>query len=552
MKKKYFFLILCFFNIGFFSVFAQEKDFGHISGNFQTDAQYYIEDSKIGAAAVDEQFLINSYANFVYSLGKFSAGFRFEGYMNSLLGYPNMGGINNGVGIPYRWAAFNNENLEITVGNFYEQFGNGLILRAYEEKMLGVDNAFDGLRVKLNPYKGIYLKGLVGKQRYYWDDGDGIVRGFDGEIQINDLITSFSESDFRISLGGSFVSKYQKEENPVYNLPNNVGAGAGRLDLSYKGFNIVSEYAYKINDPSADNKYIYKPGQALLINTSYSKKGLGIILGTKWVDNMSFRSDRNASLTDLNINLLPEISKNHTYSLAAFYPYASQTNGEWGAKAEVMYRFARNTFLGGKYGTTVSVNYSRIHDIKRTSVNDTTPLWASGTMGYESSFFSIGKELYFQDINVEISKKWSPKLYTIVSYVNIFYNYNILRGASGYEDIKAHIGIIDATYKFTDNIALRGELQAMFTKQDEGDWGLLLLELSIPSWFFVVMDNWNYGNPDTDNRPHYLTAGFGFVKGGNRIQLTYGKQRAGVMCVGGVCRTVPASNGFALSISSTF
>lgn len=552
--RKTILIFLSFISLGVCYVRAQEKNFGQISGNFQTDAQYYIEDTKTGAAAVDEKMLLNSFANLTYTLGNFSAGVRFEGYMNSLLGYPNLAGINNGVGVPFRWASFVNDNLDITVGNFYEQFGNGLILRAYEEKVLGVDNAFDGLRVKYNPLPGVYLKGLVGKQRYYWDNGPGIVRGFDGEIQFNDLIPSFSESDLRVILGGSFVSKYQPEEtpHPFYNLPKNVGAGAGRLDLRYNGFNIVSEYAYKINDPSADNNYIYKPGQAFLINATYSQKGLGIILGTKWIDNMSFRSDRNASLTDLNINLLPEISKNHTYVLSAFYPYASQTNGEWGAKAEVMYRFARNTPLGGKYGTTVSVNYSRVHDIKRTPINDTTPISASGTLGYESKFFSIGKELYFQDFNIEITKKWNNKLHTILSYVNLIYNYDVLRGMKGHENVRANIGIMDITYKFTDKLALRGQFQGLFTKQDEGNWAFGLLELTIPNWFFTVFDNWNYGNDDSDRRFHYVNVGFGYTKGGNRIQLTYGKQRAGIMCVGGVCRNVPASNGFALSISSTF
>jgi hypothetical protein len=38
----------------------------------------------------------------------------------------------------------------------------------------------------------------------------------------------------------------------------------------------------------------------------------------------------------------------------------------------------------------------------------------------------------------------------------------------------------------------------------------------------------------------------------NRIQLSYGKQRAGVVCVGGVCRVVPASNGFTISITTSF
>ncbi len=551
--KKFNILFLSLFGLGIFSVYAQEEpSYGQVTGNFQSDVQYYIEDAKIGAVSVDENVLANSWANFAYSLGNFSAGFRYEGYFNSLLGYPNTGGINDGVGIPVRWAMFSNDNLEITVGNFYEQFGNGLVLRTYEEKMLGIDNALDGFRIKYNPLPGVYIKGLIGKQRLYWELGPGIIRGFDGEIQFNDLITSFSESNLRLSIGGSFVSKYQKEDNPVYNLPNNVGAGAGRIDIKYNGFAVISEYAYKINDPSADNNYIYRPGQAFLVNATYSQKGLGIILGTKWVDNMAFRSDRNASLTDLSINTLPEITRNHIYSLPAFYPYASQPNGEWGAKAEIIYKFHKDSFIGGKYGTTVTLNYSRVHNIERTQINDSTPLSASGTLGYNTSFFSIGDELYFQDMDIEISKKWNKKIYTNLSYVNLFYNYNLLRGVAGHENVLAHIAIADMTYKFNGGVALKTEFQGLFTKQDEGNWGLGLLELTIPNWFFTVMDNWNYGNENPDSRPHYINFGFGYIQGGSRIQITYGKQREGVMCVGGVCRNVPASNGIALSISSTF
>lgn len=550
--KKFTILFLSLFGLGIFSVYAQEVDYGQVTGNFQSDVQYYIEDAKIGAVAVNEDVLANSWANFAYSMGNFTAGFRYEGYMNSLLGYPNSGGKNDGIGIPVRWAMFTKDNFEITVGNFYDQFGNGLILRSYEDKMLGIDNALDGFRIKYNPKPGVYLKGIIGKQRYYWEYGPGIIRGFDAELQINDLISSLMESDFRMSLGGSFVSKYQKEENPIYKLPNNVGSGAGRVDLKYKGFAVLSEYAYKINDPSLDNNYIYKPGQAFLVNATYSQKGLGIVLGTKWVDNMSSRSDRNATLTDLNMNVMPEVSRNHIYTLPAFYPYASQPNGEWGAKAEIMYKIKKGSLLGGKYGTSINLNYSRVHSIERTQINDTTPLSAPGTLGYNTNFFSIGDELYYQDINIEISKKWNKKIYTNLSYVNLFYNYNILRGVAGHDNVLAHIAIADMTYKFTDEVALKTEFQGMFTEQDDGNWALGLLEFTVPNWFFTVFDNWNYGNPDPENRPHYFSFGFGYVHGGSRIQLTYGKQRAGVMCVGGVCRNVPASNGIALSISSTF
>jgi hypothetical protein len=34
--------------------------------------------------------------------------------------------------------------------------------------------------------------------------------------------------------------------------------------------------------------------------------------------------------------------------------------------------------------------------------------------------------------------------------------------------------------------------------------------------------------------------------------LGYGKRREGVFCIGGVCRAVPATNGFEISITSSF
>ncbi|NLA24050.1 MAG: hypothetical protein GX879_03700, partial [Bacteroidales bacterium] len=520
MKQKFLLLLTVFFAFTYCNK-INAQNLGSISGNFNADAQYYISDSIIGASSPDEKTMLNSYANINYNLGKFSAGIRYEGYMNTLLGFPNQGGINDGVGIPYRWANFTNEEFEITVGNFYEQFGNGLVLRTYEEKQLGLDNAFDGIRAKVRPWRGIELKALAGYQRYYWEKGPGIVKALDGDFQINEIFSKLNETSWFLGFGGSFVSKFQADNDPIYQLPQNVGAGAGRINFSLGGFNLNSEYAYKANDPSSDNGMIYRPGQAFLINASYSQKGLGIILSTKWVDNMSFRSDRNAFATDLNINQLPEITRNHTYALTAFYPFATQPNGEWGIQGELMYRFKRNTPLGGKYGTALALNYSRVQNTLQTQIDEFTPIGAKGTYGYNTNFFSIGDSLYFQDINLEISKKWSSKVKTILMYQNVIYNYNVLRGTSDQEMVYANVALADITYNFTSDISLHAELQTLFTKQDKGNWGMLLLEFSIPKWFVSLADNWNYGNPDPIYRTHYLMGGFGYNNNGNRVQISY-------------------------------
>ena len=67
---------------------AEKKpvDLGEIHGNFQIDAQYYNPDSAIGAPVVPEKTLMNAFANLIYTRGNFSAGLRYESYLNTLLG----------------------------------------------------------------------------------------------------------------------------------------------------------------------------------------------------------------------------------------------------------------------------------------------------------------------------------------------------------------------------------------------------------------------------------------------------------------------------------
>jgi hypothetical protein len=58
---------------------------------------------------------------------------------------------------------------KITVGDVYGQFGSGMVLRLYEDRALGVDNALRGGKIEATPYKGIYFTALGGKQRRYWN-----------------------------------------------------------------------------------------------------------------------------------------------------------------------------------------------------------------------------------------------------------------------------------------------------------------------------------------------------------------------------------------------
>ena len=526
---------------------------GKITGNFQMDAQYYFEDSAIGAPKVSEKLLVNGFANILYTNGNFSAGLRYENFLNPMLGYDKR---YKGNGISYRFASYKSDNLEVTVGNFYEQFGSGLILRTYENWNLGFDNSLDGLRVKYNILPGITVKGIIGRQRFFFEKPMGLVRGGDLDVNINEFIPKYKDAKLKISLGGSFVSKFQENDDPFYNLPANVGAYAGRLSLNYGKFDFMGEYAHKINDPSLVNNYIYKDGEALFLNLSYSQKGLGISLSGKRVDNMDFRSDRSQTGNVLNINYLPSISKEHSYSLAAQYPYSTQPNGEMGYQAQLDYKIKKGSKLGGKYGTSLSVNFSEVYSIDRKQIDDSTYIGESGTLGYKSNFFTFGKEKYFQDFNIELSHKFSKKFKMSVMYMNLIYNYAIIQGhlmETGDSLLYGNIAIADFSFGLTETKTLRLEFEHLSTHQDKGNWIMGMAELSIaPSWFFSVTDRSNYGNKDASKQFHYYNAGIAYIHNTNRISLMYGKQVQGVVCVGGVCRTVPASNGLTLTITSSF
>jgi hypothetical protein len=536
-----------------------------VHGNFQIDAQTYHPDEDLGitdSVLQGKELRMNGYGDVRFSMWKFNAGIRYEAYLPPLAGYDPQ---YQGQGIPFWFVEYGDEKLQVTAGHFYEQFGMGMILRSYQQWDLGYDNSINGFRVKYSPVAGLSFKALIGVQRLYWepfaDDNRGIVRGFDGELMMNDAFDALKDKKTRIILGGSFVSKYEKMQTKTlisdttkyeYQLPANVASAGGRVSISNGGFNFYTEYTHKFNNPSAFNNYIYKDGQALLSSISYSQKGIGVYLAVKSIDNMSYKSKMTELNTVLDINFIPPLTKQFVYSLENVYPYATQLNGETAFQGQAIYTIPKGTGLGGKYGTKLEVNYSKVFGLDKQAVAENIPVDSTGTLGYKASLFSFG-DLYYQSVAAEVEKKMGKKMKLILEYVYIDYNVEVIEGHPGEPMVHANEFNVDFTYKLSATKSLRLEYEQLLTKQDKGDWAMVLLEYNIaPKWFFSLMDQYNYGNPAEDLRLHYYTAAMAFVQGPHRIALSYGRQREGLLCVGGVCRQVPASNGFTLNISTSF
>ncbi|MBI1836561.1 MAG: hypothetical protein HYR91_04780 [Flavobacteriia bacterium] len=549
LKKALFSLFI----LNIISIFSQTNS-GSFTGNIESNFQILKADSLIGAKLPAEKALLNSYMNVFYTNGNFKAGMRFESYLPRINGYPNMF---SGSGIGMRYVQYASQFVDVTLGNFYEQFGSGLLFRSYENRQLGYDNAMDGMRLIVRPKPGVTLKGVYGYQRLSFVDGkiqhaDGIVRGMDGEVHINELVKFMNEKKFDVTIGGTFVSKFQKDDDENLVLPQNVGSYGGRLKLKYGKLFLDGEYVMKENDPSADNGKNYNTGHACLINAGYSQKGFGVNFSAKSTDNMSYRSDRNQNLANALINYIPSLNKTHTYNLvSSLYPYATQLQGEVAFQGDLIYTFKKDSKIGGKTGMTIMGNMSTTYRPMRHSVagqvND------SSGITYKGKLFDMSDSLYWQDINVSINKKINKKLNFILSYYNIKINNDVSKVAIAKGIINSHINVLEVGYKINKNNAFRTELQSLITKVDRGNWATLLFEYNWKSnWCFSVMDQYNYGNPNTKLQIHYIVGSFSYVHESTTFIVSVGRQRAGMFCVGGVCRVVPAQNGLTFTFTHSF
>lgn len=535
---------------------AAQEDLGSsngltLNGSIQSDVLIPQNDEKIGTDKVDDWGLTNTYVE-LNAMSKYvDAGARFEYLEHPLPGFEN---DFKGWGVPFFYVKGHVKNAELTLGSFYEQFGSGFILRTYEERSLGIDNSLMGARLVVRPVKGVQIKALSGKQRRYWHHNKSWVSGADVELGLDQWFKGLEQSGTVVTFGASWVNKHEKDEeifaDPTHrlNLPQNVNAFDVRANVQKGGFNILGEYAWKTDDPSLDNGYIYRRGTVAMLSTSYSKRGMSILLQAKRSDNMSFRSARSMNGTSSTINHLPAFTMEHTYALAALYPYATRPDGEWAYQAEVGYNFKRNTFLGGKYGTGLKLNYSYVRGIDHHEKGE------RGTDGYGSAFWKWGGQTYYQDLNVQVEKKFSKAFKLNLMYMNQLYNNTVLKTIDREDNqpvdmVRSNIFIAEGKYRFNKKYTLRSELQYLTTGEAQGDWLYGLLELSImPHFMITASDMYNAG----ETKLHYYQGFVTFTTGSHRIQAGYGRTRAGYNCSGGVCRYVPASKGFTLSYNYNF
>lgn len=547
MKKILLFTVILFSTLSF----SQENSF--FSVGFESNSQYYLDDKKTGDFLFPNRFRSNNYLKVDYGIDNFYFGLQLESYEpTALLNYaPGFDKTNLGL----YYAGFKTNKLDITLGHFYEQFGNGLILRSWEDRQIGINNALKGARIKYSPTDFIHLTGLYGKQRIGFGVSNGDIFGFNSNFNLTSLLKS---ENYTLNVGFSYVGRSQEKEPSNFEYNKLTNLFSSRLEFSKNNFYVNTELVSKEKDAVILVNQIKnaKKGSAFLVNFGYSEKGLGIDATFRRMENMNIYSEREASGNVFNeaiVNYLPALTKQHDYLLTNIYVYQAQPqvsfqdpslikSGEIGGQLDVFYKIKKGTFFGGKYGTKLAVNTSFWYGLK--GENDFP------NFEFDNEILGFG-EKYFSDISLEIRKKWNKSWSSIFYFVNQSYNKRYVEETNG--QIDANIIVAESTYRMGNGKSLRFEAQHLFTNDDKKNWIGGTVEFNVtPRLGIYINDIYNYGNDATSEQIHYYNVGGSYAVGAHRFAINYGRQRGGLVCVGGVCRFVPESTGVSANIIMSF
>ena len=540
----------------------EEKEQVRVYGGFESNSQWYLNDSGRNIDQPENPIRSNNYFLVNYQYWRFTGGFQMEAYeKDALLNY-NPGFRGAGLGTYY--LNYKTEKLDLTAGYFYEQFGSGMLLRAWEDRALGINTALRGGRVQFRPSDNVRLTGLFGQQRTGFDVSAGHIYGFDSEFNLTSLF-NFEMSD--LTIGASYVGRYEKVNIPDPNFDELTNAFAGRVNFIHNSFYFSGEYNYKQKDAVLDvqnhiNNDFVKPGNAILLNLGYTGNGLGVDATVRRIENFKFLSEReptyvDATSTSLNfndkvLNFTPALTKQHHSNLANIYVFQAQAKvdfidptimkaGETGGQIDIFYEIPKESPLGGKYGTKVAANASSWYNLPGQ--------YRYAPSDYDTKLFGVGQK-YFSDYNIEIKKRLSETWLTNFYYIKQYYNKAWLEGG---DEVNTNIVTGEAVYNFDTTKSVRVEAEHMWADADKKNWAGGTVELNINDVYsFYVWDIYNYGNDDENQQTHYYNVGGAYRHGPTRVALNYGRQRGGLVCVGGVCRFVPESTGFSLSVSTAF
>ena len=541
---------------------------GQVSIALESNNSYYAPDKKledIGLVLPEKRvrgdFGSNDYLKVDYNIGRFSAGVQVDGYLPAMYGYDFYDYSQRDSKLNMfltKYVQWEDANWGVRLGDIYDQFGNGLIFRAYEDRALAFNNSLAGARAHYSYNNMVNVKVIAGMPRLYDMRSKTAIWGADLSLSFSEMLGWY---DGLVVLEASYVGRHQDvaSEYLAKGVEGNVlNMASGRFNVEAKGFSFRFETVSKLNNDIYNPMYNAAKGNATTIDLGYTKGRFSASASFRRQENMTtFIEYRPMGIGGGNtMTYLPLLTRQHTYSLANLNPYRGSsvhTGGEVGGQIDLYYSL-RNPKARGKYWN-FHVNYSMFN-----TVDHKNPM---------TGLDMEGRNVWI-DFNFDVERQWNKQLKTTFLYSLQRWDEEINHyDAAHAHYCLSHIFVGDVTYKINKKHSMRFELQYLASEDYEGDWVAATIEYNLaPKFSFYVSDMWNcekmqdgaYGNYFMNVNTyeyqhellHYYQVGASFTHNSLRAQLSYGRNRAGYVCSGGVCRFQPAYTGVNLALTLSF
>lgn len=471
----------------------------------QTDYSFDIKDRS-------ETF--ESWTNLDYSKGIFSAGLRLEVFQ------PNDPdpSIHRGklyyADVAFKYLSIDlsklNYGLKLTVGNYYELFGRGMVLKSYEDRNIRVDNNLMGLKLEAY-YDDLFITALSGTAANSQNIREDIIQAID---------ISYSGINF-LRPGFSYAVNIPQDQNL-----GKTSLTSFRLEPSIWNFDFYFEFGAKQNQKIKEqflskNEIII--GKGFYVGSSFYIGHLSVSAEYKLYDNFLFTS----SDQTISYNTPPALRKEYTYLLLNRHPSPLNANNEKGFQVELNYSFDDQTNFQTTYGITNSLNkksyYQRINRLNIPSQLQFKEFFLHANRIWDESFnstlaFGYNEELSSSTKNITPiieNKFYFDDINTIKVVLEHQHTTNTLTNEKYFSNVLA----IEYLRSPSFNVILLTEMQ---TK--EKDNGKLVRKF----WSFIEFGYKIFSNID--------------------LSLLVGSRQAGNICIGGVCRFEPEFRGVELKI----
>jgi len=465
-----------------------------------------------------------------------------------------------------RWITYRKDQLELQAGDVNALFGRGLALNLFESRPLNYDSWLDGASGKTE-FKipkdwsdigaTIGLKGIGGKETFYPIDTTQppmqiSARAANAEFGLFNkkvlLGAAFVEANTSTSVPGPFSTILQTDRQanqPDFYIDINSGELEAFAEWTENRSHVTQLLGSKVDTSHA--------GHALYSSLSYSNENFGLTFEYKNYDYYEHApgSSFTSSFGKLPISSPPEAYRDFTYTTITRSTHAVNFDDEVGVELEANITAIPNVTINLN-GAASSAH--KWYDADGKAADSVSIFPKFSTLGYYPFWEYFGEVEWNFDPDQELNyarlavhrrsdviaynigdssaeSRWSTTIAAKLQY--------LMTPTQSLMAILEHQWAYDASLptrdkrRYNDLLTLQYSFNPLITFG-----GILDLSVQYEDGPLHMEDTWQQG--------------FVSVRlGGSHVMLvSYGSERGGINCTGGICRYVPPFKGLRLTLTS--